>query len=186
MFFPSTAVRARTTQRVFRVETSCRFSRRPFHHPPARWEMSSQTGLAENGVILANGERQFSISRRTSTRSAPRPVLRHCKQAARRVRIRAVPVVPKPGGDADHRYICWDSNDVRDHLAHPWTYKEVADLGRNHRRGRQQPPCKFDLPITFSHHHGLLRFKRVNSDRLVLPGTPTGGSAASLAAVFRG
>jgi hypothetical protein len=25
-------------------ETSCSFSRRPVHHPPVRWEMSSQTG----------------------------------------------------------------------------------------------------------------------------------------------
>jgi hypothetical protein len=56
----------KNTQPNLLFETSCGFSRCRFRQPPLHWAVCSQWP-AENGGILANGERELSISGLTNT-----------------------------------------------------------------------------------------------------------------------
>ena len=52
---PPTRACERTTQLDFLFETSCSFSRRLFHHPPVRWEISPRTGSPKMTLYSPTG-----------------------------------------------------------------------------------------------------------------------------------
>jgi hypothetical protein len=97
---------------VFSFETSCSFSRRPFHYPPVHWAMSSQTGPPKMALYSLTGNARSPLH--------AEPAQPHPDDDRRKTRIQVGCIVARfSGGSNDPtnlRAICSVCNDGLRHL----------------------------------------------------------------------